>query len=341
MFLQVIRTSQSRKSCFNLCWGAEMNIDKIIGKIQNELDVDNHTAQGIYDKAVSGNEITDDFTADEWLEQRFLQNCVLIDEEGYSKMCIDALKILGTTAATDYGSSRQRDLGQLWADMTRGYLGELAFLKFLEEKWNIKSDLGHEVGALQDYLPMDIHKVKKEQEEWRIPSLKIGVKTTKWNGIWLDIPGDQFNHSDMHVLIKVGAGRDHLFAFFKGLSVFKDKVLKRGEEVGSLTSQESQDLYDKLPSFKPIPAYICGFVLKSGSYNSLAYSGKRGRTNFTIKTWNGPIYPGDLEKIKQQEQLSKVKFEGIGDFSHDKGYLFNTGNLLWGKEDWHNICQSL
>ena len=29
-------------------------------------------------------------------------NTVFIDETGYSKMCIDALKILKTTAATDY-----------------------------------------------------------------------------------------------------------------------------------------------------------------------------------------------------------------------------------------------
>ena len=28
-----------------------------------------------------------------------------------------------------------------------------------------------------------------------------------------------------------------------------------------------------------------------------------------------------------------VKFEGIGEFSHD-GYIFNPGNLHWRKEDW-------
>lgn len=140
-------------------------------------------------------------------------------------MCIDALKIVSTTAGTDFGSSRQRDFGQVWADMTRGYLGEYAFKKFLEKTYSISCELGHEIGNLGDYLPTDIHNIKKSGESWRKPKLSIGVKAVKWNGIWFDIPSDQFNHSDIHVLVKVGTARDHLFAFFKQLSVFKDKVL--------------------------------------------------------------------------------------------------------------------
>ena len=61
---------------------------------------------------------------------------------------------------------------------------------------------------------MDIHKIRRGEGEFHAPKYNIGVKTTKWKGIWLDIPGDQFNHSDIHVLVKIGGGRDHLFAFF-------------------------------------------------------------------------------------------------------------------------------
>ena len=32
---------------------------------------------------------------------------------------------------------------------------------------------------------------------------------------FVDIPGDQFNHSDYHVQVKVSVGRDHLFGFSK------------------------------------------------------------------------------------------------------------------------------
>ena len=226
--------------------------------------------------------------------------------------------------------------------MTRGYLGELAFQMFMKKRWGVEAELGHERGELSDYLSMDIHRVKKQGEAVREPKIGIGIKTTKWNGIWMDIPGNQFEHSDIHVLIKIGAKRDHLFAFFKNLSVFKDKVLKRGEEVGSLSKEESAELFDTLPSFEPIPAYICGFVSKNKTYEQLAYEGKKGRLHYTITSWNGPIRPGDMDLVKKKEKIQgKVKFEGIGEFSHEGGYLFSTGNLLWGDKDWQKIYDAL
>lgn len=320
-------------------------MNKTIRLIQEKIGVSHDDASKIVVKAVAGGEINDAVTPEEWFDKRFLPNCVSVDETGYTKMCVDALKIIGTTAATDYGGSRQRDLGQLWADMTRGYLGEYAFMLFLKDKWGIEADLGHEKGELQQYLPMDIHKIRRKSSgEFHEPKINIGLKATKWNGIWLDIPGDQFNHSDIHVLIKVGAGRDHLIAFFKKISVFKDKVLERGKEVGSLSTDEADSLFDNLPTFSPIPAYICGFVRKSNNYQELPYKGKKGRLHYNIHTWNGPINPGDLDEIKKREDLSdrgKVAFSGIGKFAHDKGYLFNTGSLLWQEKDWKEICDNL
>ena len=119
----------------------------VIQTISQKLNVIGKEAQMIFDKAVAGGEIVEaksEQCATEWIETRLLPNTVFIDETGYARMCIDALKILGTTAATDYGGSRQRDLGQLWADMTRGYVGEFAFAKFLEKQYNIATNLDHE-----------------------------------------------------------------------------------------------------------------------------------------------------------------------------------------------------
>lgn len=306
------------------------------------LHISPKEADTILKKAKTGREVTPEFDVDHWLNTRFLPNCVFIDEEGYAKMCVDALKILGTTAATDYGASRQRDLGQLWADMTRGYLGEYAFKQFMAEKWGLEAQLGHERGDLSEFLPTDIHTIRTKDETYRPPKLQISIKTTKWNGIWLDIPGDQFNHAHLHILVKVGTGRDHLFAFFKHISVFRDKVLKRGEDVGALTPNQSEQLFAELPSFTPIPAYICGFVWRNATYEALNYQGKAGRKHFTITSWNGPINPGDLAHIKQIEDVpGQVKFEGIGSFSHDKGYLFNTGSLLWQEKDWLTVRDAL
>lgn len=320
-----------------------MSLSTAINTITKELGIEPTEAEKLIEKAMVGGEIADEGKIDEWLKERFLPNCVLIDEVGYAQMCVDALKILSTTAATDYGSSRQRDLGQLWADMTRGYLGELAFILFLKKRWGIDAKLGHDIGLLDTYLPMDIHEVKlPDEEKSRQPKIGISIKAAKWNAIWLDIPGAQFHHSDIHVLVKVGAGRDHLFAFFKTISVFKDKILKRGEDVGSLTKAEAQSLYDSLPTFKPVPAYICGFIKKSNGHRPLSYGGKKGRKNYKITSWNGPISEGDLEKIKSAESVEgKVAFEGINEFSHEAGFLFNIGNLRWRDEEWREVVNSL
>ena len=308
--------------------------------IAQKLNMSLDAAAKIIAKARQGREFTNDL--EEWLNQRFLPNCVLIDEVGYAQMCVSALKILNRAAATDYGSTRQRDLGQIWGDMTRGYLGEYAFTLFLKQRWNIEAELGHETGQLETFLPTDIHRIREAKGQYRIPRLNLSVKTSKWNGIWLDIPGDQFTHADIHIFVKVGAGRDHLFAFFKEISVFKDKILRRGEMIGALTSDEADEIYADLPSFTPIPAYICGFVPRDIAYQPLAYQGKRGKKNYTIHGWNGPISPGDLERIKLNEQISGyIQFEGIGQFSHNKGYLFNTGSLLWRTEDWQAIIRQL
>lgn len=319
-----------------------MTSQNILKIISETTRVSGKEAQVILDKAVEGREINGDVSPEYWLKERLLPNIIFIDEAGYTQMCIDALKIVSTTAGTDFGSSRQRDFGQLWADMTRGYLGEYAFKVFLENKFLISCQLDHEIGRLEDYLPTDIHNIKKSGDSWRKPKLSIGVKAAKWNGIWFDIPGDQFSHSDIHVLVKVGTGRDHLFAFFKQLSVFKDKVLKRGEDLGCISKETSAEMFSRLPDFNPIPAYVCGFVKKSDDHALLSYQGKKGNKHYTIAGWCGPIKSGDLEKIKQKEKvLGNIKFSGIGAFAHENGYLFNTGSLLWTKSDWEKLCSSL
>jgi hypothetical protein len=322
-----------------------MGVGEIKARMLKEFNILEKEAQSILDKAVEGGEISLEMPADDWFNDRFLPNAVMIDEKDYAHMCVDALKIVSKTAPTDFGGSRQRDLGQLWADMTRGYLGEIAFVKFLDKNLNIKAKLDHEIGDLEKFLPMDIHEVKGPNDsDFRKPGLTIGIKTIKWNGIWFDIPGDQFNHSEIHVLVKVGTGRDHLIAFFKSISVFKDKILKEGLKVNAISQAEADDMYAKLPSFQPIAAYVCGFALKSKAYGSLPYGGIKKTKNFTINSWNGPIESGDLEKIKQLQGLqadAKIKFLNIGDFAHDKGFLFNTGNLLWRSQDWQIALQNL
>lgn len=318
-----------------------MNKETAIAQIVANTDVDIDSAELILRKAKEGGEVAGK-CYESWLNERFLPNIVKIDLSDYTRMCVDALKILGNTAATDYGSSRQRDLGQLWADMTRGYLGEIAVKNFLKAKWDIDITLGHEIGELVEYLPTDIEKIKDSSGKFRQANLKVSIKATKWNGIWLDIPGDQFNHSDIHLMTKVHTGRDHLFAFFKVISVFKDKVLKKGIEEGAIDETQAGDIFTKLPDFKPIVAYIAGFAEKGNLLDNPRYELKVGPKHATINAWNGEINANDLEIIKKEKNIQgQIKFSGIGRFSHDSGYLFNTGNLRWCESDWEGLVRRL
>jgi hypothetical protein len=49
-----------------------------------------------------------------------------------------------------------------------------------------------------------------------------------------------------------------------------------------------------------------------------------------------------LDRIRERENITgSVKFEGIGAFNHDSGYLFNTGALKWTKDDWEKLIERL
>src|SRR3989344_3758608 len=98
-----------------------MDSNQLIKELVKVTNATQKEAESIVAKAVEGGE-TDLNNLENWYHARFKPNLVFIQKEDYARMCIDALKNLGKTAATDFGGSRQRDLAQLWADTTRGYL---------------------------------------------------------------------------------------------------------------------------------------------------------------------------------------------------------------------------
>jgi len=89
------------------------DIKNDIEEICAHLAVNHEVAKKILEKAKAGGEIDEKISAYEWINHRLIPNTVYIGENDYARMCVDALKILSTTVASDYGSSRQRDMGQL------------------------------------------------------------------------------------------------------------------------------------------------------------------------------------------------------------------------------------
>ncbi|MCT7509786.1 hypothetical protein N5U26_05430 [Aliarcobacter cryaerophilus] len=277
-------------------------------------------------------------SAKNWYEM-FKRNIVEIDELTYLNASIQALKIQFSMAGTDYGSSRQRDLGQKWSDTIRGYLGEFAFKIFCNTKYNLEIELGHEDGELEDFINSDIKKIKLNTEkEFRDPKLNVSIKTTKSNGAWLDIPGDQYNHSDIFILVQLGIDINHLFSYFKTLDFFKDSLLKKGVENKILTNDEAIAINTKIPSFKKIYAYFPGFIIKEQKFiDNFEYKGKKGRKHYKIFDYQGKLNQDLLKKIRKKEKLpkdGKIQFIGIGSFSDTDRHIFGLKSLKKSNQEW-------
>ena len=182
------------------------------------------------DGAVKGGDLESfpDFSS--WLEW-LAWSTVVLDERDYLKAAVSALSLAPVLAGTDYGSSKQRDLGQLWTDAIRGFLGEIAFANWLKARFGVAAELDYSRGSLSEFLPSDIRSV-----DGRPPRLRVSIKTTKLRGIWLDVPFKQIEHSDVFVLVRVGVSRHHFLAFLKSISAIRDKLLSRGVELGVISS---------------------------------------------------------------------------------------------------------
>lgn len=274
----------------------------------------------------------------DWYFNKFKPNVFLLDEDEYTEASIQSLKIQFLIAGTDFGTSRQRDMGQKWSDTIRGYLGELGLKQLLSNRFNIDIELGHEPGRLEEYLDLDIKQVKKSNDlNYRNPLINVSIKTTKSNGVWLDIPGDQFSHSDLYVLALIGVDVNHLFSFFKHLSVFKDKVLKKGVDNNCINQLEADEIYNKVPSFRKIYGYIAGLVSSDMNKEDYTYEGLMGRTNFTITNWSGKYEEDYLDIVKRDKGARTVKFAGIGSFTQSNRHIYGLAGLKNSAEDWQSM----
>lgn len=290
---------------------------------------------------------------DEWIKWLGWSSAVL-DENDYLKAALHALRLAPRIVATDYGTTRQRDLGQLWADTIRGFLGEIAFVKWLREKYGLLAVLDYRRGSLEEFLPSDIKSVNGRQ-----PRLKISIKTTKLSGIWLDVPGAQIEHSDVYVLVRVGVTREHLIAFLKKISVIRDKLMKTALERGLLREEELSEIWDSVPEFSSLPACVAGFLDKAelsehikNKYSIIEADGevkvKRVIVNKYLGFWHPEedIYAKNLREFLRRKGRNirdgmKIEFEGIGEFSRTLHFIASSGLLEKRKENWENIIRKI
>jgi hypothetical protein len=298
-----------------------------------------------------------------WLE--WLKSAkVVLEQKDYLSAAIYALGVAPKLAATDYGTARQRDLGQLWTDAIRGFLGEIAFVKWLRERYHKRAELDYSVGPLDEYLPRDIKII-----EGREPRLNVSIKTTKLNGIWLDVPGAQIMHSDVYVLVRVGVTREHFIAFLKAISVIRDKLFSKAVEHGVVDEKFLEQVWESLPEFRPVPAYVVGFLpimrgVRTADFPDMLeelpqsihcriYDAdcevkvKRAEVNSFLGFW----HPGlqecreqlvDILKRKGRNvEGKKIEFAGIRDFTRAWHFLANSGRLKRRDNEWSALLQLL
>ncbi|MEM0463051.1 MAG: hypothetical protein QXO02_05790 [Thermofilaceae archaeon] len=314
-------------------------------------------AEEICEGAVRGLDIHQFNNIEEWAEWLSWASVVL-DERDYLTAAVHALRLAPGLPATDYGTARQRDLGQQWTDAIRGLLGEIAFAKWFKLRFGIEVALDFSKGRLEEFLPSDIKKVSGRE-----PRLNTSIKTTKFRGVWLDVPYAQIKHSDVFVLVRVGVTREHFLAFLKKISVIRDKILSEARRLEVISDSELEEVWGKIPEFKNVPAYVAGFLYKKEFASELekervlvADCAVRGRkkTRLVINKFLGYWDPRSgeyrsilLEKCRkaltavESAENIDIEFEGIGSFSETLHFIASSGVLKRKQHEWEVIAREI
>lgn len=289
-----------------------------------------------------------------WLEQRFKPQLVWLDNDDYTRAITRALPQALKFAATDFGSARQRDLGQLWTDTARGFLGEIAFQRFLKERLNviIEQDISMDK-ARDEYISTDIKSVREPQGNYsRPPKINVSVKTGKFNARWMDeYSVSKTEMIDIFIFARVGTVREHFIAFLKAISFLGTKLFPAAEKLGELTSQTREELWNSIPEFEPVPAYIPGYLMHKElnlpihDLHVRVMGGKNRRILITqgVGNFSTKVLRMD-ERIKAIDPEGKLPLviDGIGsEITESPHFYANTGALVYGMTNWRKFVALL
>lgn len=294
-----------------------------------------------------------------WLNERFIPQTVWLSSDDYSRGITRALRQALKFTRSDFGSSKQRDLGQLWTDTARGLLGEIAVQHFFAEK--LGSQIQQDTTLEQDlnnYISTDIKFIKEPSGEYRKAKINTSIKTGKFNARWLDeYSAPKIAHIDAFIFVRLGTPKEHFVAYLKDISFLKTKLFPKAVDLGELTYDILSDLWSSIPDFEPIPAYISGFLLRQdlslpihyvkaeikGSEN---YMGRDTRKIYIkegvgIFTRKNLYARAEFRKIDPDNKI-KVVIEGIEKEIDNKEHFYaNSGAFSYGLENWRKLLAKL
>ena len=291
-------------------------------------------------------------TFGDWLETRFKYQLVWLDSDDYAKALTRALWLAPHFAGTDFGTSRQRDMGQEWTDTARGFMGEIAAGKFLKEKFDVEVLPITRRGAAQEFMETDIEDIILPNHQKSASKIKVSIKTGKFNSRWLDV-GTQYTYSDVYMFVKVGVLRSHFLSFLKDISFLRDKLFPRAMALNELGEEESKTLWDEVPTLQPLPAYVAGYINKpnpNSPITSLNWRIKSGRKTRSIVVMQG-VGIMNAETIRSVEEIKQIDPEGRLSIEiepiikqleqRDTHFLASCGGLYWGSDNMSSLVKKI
>mgnify|MGYP000081781918 CR=1 FL=1 len=340
-------------------WKQVSGLDVLSESAEAEL---RNLSKQIVESAREGGEVQTGSWEDwkEWIS-RFQNSLLWFDLDDYVRVMIRALlvnpEMTSEMTRADFGTSRQRDAAQSLTDTMRGYLGELAVARFLKNKFNVEVELPTRRGSAKEFISSDIERIKMPGEDWRPPELSMSIKTTKFQGVWLEMPESQFKKSDVFVMVRLGISRMHLIAFFKTISLIKGKIIPKGIEINELDQETADVLWKELPDFQPIPAYIVGFV-ERGHFRefldpSISKKKQSNQISITIKHALGVFdrsrvialvrrkYSRQLKLARAKDSDFEVKIHRLNVPLRGRRFLASSGKLRFREEEWRDLVSRL
>lgn len=149
---------------------------------------------------------------DSW-KSYFDETTVILDQDSYYKALRFSLrKFYSGAPRANFATSTQREAGKYLSDHISGYLGELAFQKFMADKFDVQLRLDDNVDGL--VRSQDIVAVSRRRGVENQPAFKISVKASKMKNVWLIVGKNEVElpdrRSDYYTFVRVELQPDHI-----------------------------------------------------------------------------------------------------------------------------------
>ncbi len=222
----------------------------------------------------------------------------------------------------------------------------------------IEQDITLNLG-LDDYISTDI-KFINENSEKRATKINTSIKTGKFNARWLDeYSAPKIAQIDAFIFVRLGTPKEHFIAYLKDISFLKTKLFPKAIELGELTDDTSSALWESIPKFEQIPAYVSGFLMREelnfpihsatpepkGNQN---YKGSgRDTRKIYINKGVGIFTRDNLYTLPQFQELDpenkmKIIISGIEKEVDNKEHFYaNTGAFKYRMDDWRSFASKL